>query len=292
MYARLYHACELASCTQLPDPVMLTAAAFVKDDDDLNGDLNTQKRDTALRAVRTLRNELGLGGRPDAAPARSQVTLLAADFDLVARNRNTGSCVLAGESLRNKGWHDLSAVTPRFSGNYSSYGTAITLHRMAGEMTEVQRSTLTIHVHLSMQSIVLDNLILPFSDAANGAELRQNTQKMLKETYVDPIVEIARMTTRAPIININHDPRFVAAASETAKSVENGLVGFHAMGAYVALELRVRGCVVIHGSSFWSKMATHLKQSTNGSHVLSWEPAGDGDEHFRLWRAVEGFRRL
>ena len=120
MYARLYHACELASCTQLPDPVMLTAAAFVKDDDDLNGDLNTQKRDTALRAVRPLRNELGLGGRPDAAPARSQATLLAANFDLVARNRNTGSCVLAGESLRNKGWHDLRAVTPRFSGNQLS----------------------------------------------------------------------------------------------------------------------------------------------------------------------------
>ena len=176
MYARLYHACELTSCTQLPDPVMLTAAAFVKDDDDLNGDLNTQKRDTALRAVRTLRNELGLGGRPDAAPARSQVTLLAADFDLVARNRNTGSCVLAGESLRNKGWHDLRAraVTPRFSGNYSCYGTATTLLRMAeaiGETTEVRRSTLTIHVHLSMQSIVLNNLIWPFSDAANGAEL-------------------------------------------------------------------------------------------------------------------------
>ena len=125
----------------------------------------------------------------------------------------------------------------------------------------------------------------PFSDAANGAELRQNTQRMLKETYVDPIVEIARMTTRAPIANINHDPRFVAAASERAKSVENGLVGFHAMGAYVALELRVRGCVVIHGSSFWSKMAVHMTQSSNGYRMLSWEPAGDGDEHLRLWRA-------
>ena len=114
---------------------------------------------------------------------------------------------------------------------------------------------------------------------------------MLKETYVDPILEIARMTTRAPIINIHHDPGFVAAASETAKLVENGLVGFHAMGAYVALELRVRGCVVIHGSSFWSKMATHLKQSTNGSHVLSWEPAGDGDEHLRLWRAFAVYEK-
>eukprot|EP00439_Symbiodinium_sp_Y106_P064945 s2065_g10.t1 len=80
-----------------------------------------------------------------------------------------------------------------------------------GEMTDVQRSTLTIHVHLSMQSVVLDNLMWPFSDAAGGADLRQNTQRMLKETHVDPIVEIAQMTTRAPIVNINHDPRFVAA---------------------------------------------------------------------------------
>ena len=93
------------------------------------------------------------------------------------------------------------------------------------------------------------------------------------------------MTTRAPSININHDPRFVAAGSEEAKKVENNLTGKQAMGAYVALELRVRGCVVIHGSSFWSKMACQLKQSSNGVHMLSWETNGDGDEHVRLWRA-------
>ena len=44
--------------------------------------------------------------------------------------------------------------------------------------------------------------------------------------------------------------------------------------------------LVIHGSSFWSK-----KQSTNGSHVLSWEPAGDGDEDLRLWRVFAVYEK-
>ena len=73
--------------------------------------------------------------------------------------------------------------------------------------------------------------------------------------------------------------------------MENNLTGFQAMGTYVALELRVRGCIVIHGSSFWSKMACQLKQSNNGVHMLSWETHGDGDEHVRLWRAFAVYEK-
>ena len=68
----------------LPDPVMLTAATLVKDGDDLAGDIEEEKRDVAMRAIRNLRNERG---RPDAAPARSQTTMLAMEFDLMAQNR-------------------------------------------------------------------------------------------------------------------------------------------------------------------------------------------------------------
>ena len=131
----------------------------------------------------------------------------------------------------------------------------------------------------------MDDIVWPFSDVGSGVTLRLEAQQKLKATYVEPIIEIARMTARAPMININHDPKFIAAGSEEAKKVENNLTGFQAMGAYVALELRVRGCVVIHGSSFWSKMACQLKQSSTGIHMLSWETHGDGDEHVRLWRA-------
>ena len=56
------------------------------------------------------------------------------------------------------------------------------------------------------------------------------------------------------------------------------------MGTYVALELRVRGCVVIHGSSFWSKMACHLKPSVNYHQMLSWDASGNGDERQMVHR--------
>ena len=158
-------------------------------------------------------------------------------------------------------------------------------------MTDTQKATLTVHIHLSMQSVVVDNIIWPFSDVGSGVTDRLEAQRKLKTTYVEPIIEIARMTARAPIININHDPRFVAAGSEEAKKVEHNLTGFHAMGAYVALELRVRGCVVTHRFSFWSKMACQLKQSSTGIHMLSWETHGDGDEHIRLWRAFAVYEK-
>ena len=35
MYSRIRHACEIAACIHLPDPVMLTAAAMVRSDSDL-----------------------------------------------------------------------------------------------------------------------------------------------------------------------------------------------------------------------------------------------------------------
>ena len=103
MYSRLYHACELTSCMHLPDPVMLTAATLVRDSDDLAGDIEEERRNTAMRAIRSLRNELGLGGRPDAAPARSQTTMLAMDFDLMAQNKASRTTTILGESLRDKG---------------------------------------------------------------------------------------------------------------------------------------------------------------------------------------------
>ena len=98
--------------------------------------------------------------------------------------------------------------------------------------------------------------------------MRLDAQKALKSPCIDPIIEVARMTARAPVVNINHDLRVVGAANHAMRQWAENSHGFHALGAYVVLELRVRGCMVVHGSSFWSKMACQLKQSTAGVHML------------------------
>ena len=178
----------------LPDPVMLTAATLVKDSDVLAGDID---QENAMTAIRSLRNELGLGGRPDAAPARSQTTMLAMNFDLMAQNKASRTTTTLGESLRNKGWNELRRISPQFSGTYNCQGTRETLCstvQAVEEMNDIQKSTLTVHVHLSMQSVVVDNIVWPFSDVGSGVTLRLEAQQQLKATYVEPIIEIARRT--------------------------------------------------------------------------------------------------
>ena len=97
MYSRVYHEFELTTCMHLPDPIMLTAAAMVKSNDDLAVDPDPERSNVALKAIRSLQTEMGLGGKPDAAVARAQTLVLATDFDLCANNRLTRSraCVAA-----------------------------------------------------------------------------------------------------------------------------------------------------------------------------------------------------
>ena len=152
---------------------MLTAAALVKDTGDLAFDIDPEKRDTAKRAIRSLQTEVGLGGLPDAAVARSQTVVLATDYDLMARSTLTRTTTTLGESLRDKGWNELRQISPQFSGDYSCRGkTLSSMVRAIEEMSEIQRSTLTVHIHLSMQSVVVDNIIWPFSDVGTGATVR------------------------------------------------------------------------------------------------------------------------
>ena len=293
MYSRIDHACELTTCMHLPDPIMLTAAAMIMSNDDLAVDADPERSNIAMKAIRSLQTEMGLGGRPDAAMARAQTVIIATDFDLAAMNRVTRSNTTLGQTLRDKGWSELRHISPCFGNSFSCNDTREILSSVCEtieDMNEIQRATLTLHIHLSLQAIVMDNIMWAFSDMGTGADIRSEAQQKLKATYVDPILKVARMTTRAPIININHDPRFIALASVKEKSVHNNVTAFLTMGTYVALELRVRGCVVIHGSSFWSKMACHLKPSTNYYQMLSWEPSGNGDERpmvHRGWAIYE-----
>ena len=95
---------------------LLAAAALVKDETDLvrSEDVNDQMRTNAMLSINNLRN--GLGGRPDAATARSHATVLCVEFDLMAKNRSNTHTLW--ESLRNKGWYDLHRITPDYNGNY------------------------------------------------------------------------------------------------------------------------------------------------------------------------------
>ena len=72
MYSRIHHACEIATCMHLPGPVMLTAAAMIRSNSDLTVDTDQERSNTALRAIRSVQTEMGLGGKPDAAAARAQ----------------------------------------------------------------------------------------------------------------------------------------------------------------------------------------------------------------------------
>ncbi|CAE7428543.1 tkt, partial [Symbiodinium sp. CCMP2592] len=87
--------------------------------------------DRAIKAINTMRNGLGFGGRPDAAPARSQVTVLIMDYNLASANRATRSQVDINESLHNKGWAELMKIGPDYDGhpdgNYGCSHVAETL---------------------------------------------------------------------------------------------------------------------------------------------------------------------
>ena len=56
-WLRMYSRFELTSCLRLPDPVMLTAAALVKDETDLvtSEDVNDQMRTNAMVSINNLR---------------------------------------------------------------------------------------------------------------------------------------------------------------------------------------------------------------------------------------------
>ena len=190
---------------------------------------------------------------------------------------------------RPQGMDELRHISPCFGNSYTCKGTQDVLSSVGvaiREMNEIQRSTLTLHFHLSMQAIVMDNITWPFSDVGTGADVRAEAQQV--EGYVcRPDSRGGKDDNKGayrPIVNINHDPRFIAIASTRGASVRDNVTAFLAMGTYVELELRVRGCVVIHGSSFWSTMACHLKPSVNYYQMLSWDASGNGYERQMVYR--------
>ena len=120
MYARMYHGCGIGTCEHLPTPAMLTAAALVKTEDDLKRDENDtfasaspevrKERTNVLLAANEIRNNLAIGGKPDATLIRTQNTFLAMDFEMCARNKKTTFSL--SEAFHNKGWRHLTKLSP------------------------------------------------------------------------------------------------------------------------------------------------------------------------------------
>ena len=92
---------------------------------------------------------------------------------MCANNRLTRSNVTLGQILRNKGWGELVHVSPCFLNSYKcddALAVLLAVNDAIKDMNEIQTSTLTLHYHLSLQGIIMDNLAWPFSDMGNGAE--------------------------------------------------------------------------------------------------------------------------
>ena len=279
------------SCRQIPHPIVLASTALVNEESELSREesVTDEMRSNTVKMINSLRNLFSVGGRPDAVSVRSQHTYLASDF-VILHQSNTRKVTHLAESLRHKGWSEINFSAPEYTSRCGMGATEEALRRMVTDieaMNEDIRAQLTVHVHISLQGAVEDNMQWFLSEDA----IRSQIQARLLSAIVNPIVDAAKLTARPPIININHDTRFNAKGKpEFAKKLGN-FIGFHAMGSYLMLELRARGCIVIHGSSFWSKIACDLHQSHDCVYKLSNEPHGEGDNHIRFRRAFAVYEK-
>ncbi|CAE7949678.1 unnamed protein product [Symbiodinium sp. KB8] len=284
MYSRLYHGCDLHPCVNLPTPAMLTIAALIKFEDDLQdpdaereitmpsererlAEEEATLRRNAVQAAREMRARLSIGGNPDATTIRSQPTILCTDFELYAKNGAT-HFPLQNE-LMNKGWSQFVKFSPtistvvNFAETQRVFGSLIdSLERTSQE----QKSTVTIHIHLCLQAVIHENLAVPLHESSHQA--RESMEEILKDTYIKYFDKILNMVPRPPVVMINHDRRFLAASHRVLEQRQD-VAGYDAVGAYLTLQLRLRGCIVVHGSSFWCKILRSLKESQSGSHVFS-----------------------
>ena len=151
MYARMYHGCGVGTCEHLPTPAMLTAAALVRSEDDLKvGENETatsespevkNDRTNVVLAATEIRNNLAIGGKPDATHIRTQSTFLAMDFEMYASNKKTVFSL--SEAFHGKGWRHLTKLSPE---TYKSvtFGSTISvfnlLKQKVAARSEDQRS--------------------------------------------------------------------------------------------------------------------------------------------------------
>ena len=149
-------------------------------------------------------------------------------------------------------------------------------------LTEDQRSTTAVHIHLCLQAIVYENMVIPMSD--DSMDAFSDMEETLRRVYIDNVKEIIALVPRPPIVMINHDKRFYACAHGALRRREN-FHGYARARSFVAMELRLWGCVVVHGSSFWCKMVSSLHGADYETHVISTETVSNNDPHHHHFRA-------
>ena len=115
-------------------------------------------------------------------------------------------------------------------------------------------------------------------------------EETLKRVYIDNIKEVIALVPRPPIVMINHDARFYACAHPKLRQRE-GFQGYARACSFVAMELRLRGCVVVHGSSFWCKLVSSLHQAEYGTHVISTDQVATNDLHHHHHRAFAVYEK-
>lgn len=134
----------------------------------------------------------------------------------------------------------------------------------------------TVHIHLCLQAVVFENLAVPLHESSVAA--RNSMELTLKSVCLKRFEVILSLVSRPPIVMINHDRRFIAHAHRTLSN-RQVFIGCDAIGAYLALELRMHGCIVVHGSSFWCKLTSSLRDSQTGSHILSTDKVSVNEPH-------------
>ena len=151
---------------------------------------------------------MAIGGSPDAAAVRSQLTILCSDFELCAKNKK--AVFSMWDELSIKGWTSLTKIAPPTDVAVDFNVTRTTLIELKdtiANMTQEARSTLTVHVHLSLQAVVLESMSFPLQESSASA--REAAESILRDVYVMPLIEILKLIPRPPIVSINHDLRLV-----------------------------------------------------------------------------------
>ena len=168
------------------------------------------------------------------------------DFEIYANNKKATFSL--SEAFHLKGWRHLTILSPEAHHEVKFDNTIRVLNLLKQKVTalnEDQRSTTTIHIHLCLQAVVYENLNIPASTDSVAA--LGNMEQTLKRVYIDNIKEVIALVSRPPIVMINHDP-FYACAHSTLRRRSEGFQGYAHACSYVATELQLRGCVVVHGS--------------------------------------------
>ena len=209
---------------------------------------------------------------------------------MYAHNKKTTFSL--SEAFLHKGWRHLTKLSPEMYTPVNFENTIKVfslLKQKVMAMNEDQRATTTIHLHLCLQAVVYENLIIPGSTESVAA--LGKLEETLNRVYVDNLKEVIALVPRPPIVMINHDPRFYACAHSTLRRRAGGFQGYAHACSYVATELQLRGCVVVHGSSFWCKLVSSLSQADYGTHVISADQVAPNDPHHHHHRAICSVRK-